>query len=150
MTSTEARDEMLGMLNTYWRANAGAAIGTPQSPPPILWEGSEPGAPPDQAAGWARVTVLHATGQQATLANDVGCRRFRRDGTIIVQCFAPRGKRGLTLAEALATVAKDAFEGKHSPNGEAWFSNATIHEVGPDKGWFQVNASIQFQYDEVK
>lgn len=137
------------MLASYWNARAGGVVGTPEAAPELLWEGVEKSGPPAQSDAFARVTILHASGRQRSLASDTGTRRFERDGIVTVQCFAPRGRRGPTLAEALASVAKDAFEGKASPGG-VWFRNATIKEVGPDKGWFQVNAVVQFQYDEVK
>ncbi|HEY6019460.1 MAG TPA: hypothetical protein VIY48_06050, partial [Candidatus Paceibacterota bacterium] len=105
--------------------------------------------PPDMSKPYARATVLHATGKQATLAGPGGARWERR-GVCIVQCFGPlKNGRGLTVAEGLATVAKNAYEGKASPEG-IWFRNCRINEVGSADGLYQVNAIAEFYYDEVK
>jgi hypothetical protein len=70
---------------------------------------------------------------------------------VIVQVFAPlTAGEGLTQAEALAIIARDAFEGKTAGAGQVWFRNVAINEIGPDGPWFQINVSADFLYDETK
>ena len=64
----------------------------------------------------------------------------------MVQCFGPLANGGLTLAEALAKVAREAFEGSVSPGG-IWFRKCRVNEIGPDANWFQVNMVADFEYD---
>jgi len=49
----------------------------------------------------------------------------------------------------MAESARDAYQGIRTPGG-VWFRNATTREIGNDRAWYNVNAVIQFQYDEVK
>lgn len=148
MTEEQARDEMFDMLDAEWTTKAGAVTGG--AAPLIIWQGEEPETPPSREAGpYARATVRHFTGGQATLGS-VGSRRFNREGAIFVQCFAPLGiGNPLTIAERLGRIARDAFEGRSSPGG-IWFRNPRLNEVGPADGWFQVNVVAPFTYDEVK
>lgn len=68
---------------------------------------------------------------------------------IFVQCFGLLDKGGRTLAQRMAESARDAYQGIRTPGG-VWFRNATTREIGNDRAWYNVNAVIQFQYDEVK
>jgi hypothetical protein len=115
----------------------------------VRWNGKESNEPPLASSAWFRWSMLHTGGEQASLSCEGGKRRWRRDGLIIVQCFAPLDKGGLTLAQRMAESVRDAYQGSSTPSG-VWFRNATTQEVGIDKAWYQVNAVIQFTYDEVR
>lgn len=96
---------------------------------------------------WASFIIRHADGFQTSLGG-VGQRTFARVGIIIVSVFAPIGN-GLSTSYTLAKMAADAYEGKHSPNG-VWFRNVIVREIGRDGEFFQANAMIDFDYDEIK
>jgi hypothetical protein len=87
-------------------------------------------------------------GNQASLANDGGRRRWERTGLVTVQIFVPAGE-GLSEAYSLAKTVADAYEGTTTASG-VWFRNVRVNEVGADGAWFQVNALIEFIYDEIK
>lgn len=138
---TQARDEILTRFRTEWLADGIS------SPVPLTFEDFES----DLASGnapWARVTVRHATGEQATLTDGSGKNRFRRTGTVFVQIFTPFGD-GLSKADALATIAARAFEGKETPL-HVWFRDVRYVEVGRDGQFYNVNVLADFEYDEVK
>ena len=147
MTPAEGRADIYAYFKAYWDANAGAAVGG--TAPGVLWDGIEKGSAPDESGAHARLTLLPAGEYQATLADETGARRWTSFGSVIVECYAPRGKQGFARAEALATVARDAFRGRKSPGG-AWFKNASVRRMGPDKGWFRFDAVTQFEFDDVK
>ena len=146
MTNTEARDSIFAQFRSYWDQAAYGVLGLI---PTVLWQGQENSSPPSNQEPYARATVLHTAGRQATLAGPGGARWERR-GVCLIQCFGPvQGGKGLTLAERMATVAKDAFEGKSTPEG-VWFRNCRQIDIGSADGWFQINVAADFQYDEVK
>lgn len=148
MNTTEARDEIFGMFRLNWGNLAGAVVGG--DPPPIIWQGQEQLAPQIVNGAYARAVVLHQSGMQASLAGDTGIKMWRRSGVVIVQCFGPLSSgKGLTIAEGLATIVKNSFEGLASPGG-IWFRNVRINEVGPNDAWYQVNTIADFTYDEVR
>ena len=113
------------------------------------WAGKEKNDPPNALQEWFRWTMQHTEGGQASLSCEHGERRWRRNGLIIVQCFGPLDKGGMTLAQRMAESVRDAYQGVATPGG-VWFRNATTQEVGHDDAWYQVNAVIQFTYDEVR
>lgn len=143
MTATTpiAIDECAAIMNTM------AASLYPNAE--LRWTGMEQKDPPAVGTSWFRWTMQHTEGGQASLSCEHGERRWRRNGLIIVQCFAPSDKGGLTLAQRMAESVRDAYQGQATPSG-IWFRNATTQEVGFDEGWYNVNAVIQFTYDEVR
>ncbi len=148
LTYADARDEILTLFKDAWDAgadSAGVRVQYPdvaEDPPPETEETNESPSP------WARVTVEHASGGQDTLMGSVGNRRFRRDGTVRVQIFTAFGQ-GLSLADSLAKIAADAFEGQTTPN-DVWFRNVRLNELGRDGEYSVTQVLADFTYDEVK
>lgn len=145
-TFGDARDEILGLFNTAWTSNAGAVNGG--DVPPVAWPGVDASAH-DPESAHARVFLRHVDSRQASFGQ-VGQRRFNRKGLLTIQVFTPTARNtGLSLAENLATIARDAYEGIGTASG-IWFRNVRIQEVGPDKGLYQMNVVAEFEYDELK
>lgn len=99
-----------------------------------------------KSASWARLTILHSSGEQTTLAGNVGNARFGRTGVIIVQCFSPLGI-GLKRAYNEAETVLAAFEGKRTAD-DVWFRNCRIEEVGESGAWYQINVVVEFTYEQ--
>lgn len=110
--------------------------------------GNEKNNPP-QDKDWFRWNMQHTDGGQSSLSNDNGKRRWRREGLILVQCFGLLDKGGLTRGRRMAESVRDAYQGIATPGG-VWFRNATVQEIAQDGRHYQVNAIIQFHYDEVR
>jgi hypothetical protein len=131
LTVQQARDEMSALFATAW------------SPRAVIWDGLV-GKPPSGRTPWARFTIRHAEGGSAA----IGHRKFRREGTIFIQLFAPVGD-GLSSLDPLTKIAMDAYEGQSTAGG-AWFRDVRCREIGPDGDWYQVNVLVDFEYDEIK
>jgi hypothetical protein len=136
LTKAQARDEILSVLNEAWDA----------TDYPMLFE-DLPAVLPKNGP-WARTSVRHVDGEQATLSGGLGLQKFKRSGFITVQIFSPSGD-GLSLSDSLIKIVMDAFEGK-ATSGGVWFRNVRSTEVGPDGNFFQVNVTIDFEYTELK
>ena len=115
----------------------------------VRWAGKDTGAPPEAAKAWFRWSMQHTEGRQASLACVDGVRRWRRNGLITVQCFAPLDKGGITTAQRMAEAVRDVYQGASTPSG-VWYRRATTQEVGQDTAWYQVNTTAMFTYDEVR
>lgn len=143
----DASDAMKFLFWDYWRAltpalNGGVVVS-------VRWQGVTYDGPPPVTKPYATHTIRHAKSQQITFGPP-GQRRFLRPGVIAVQVFTPlANSQGLSLAEKLAIIARDAYEGKATTGG-IWFRNARINEVGPDGTWYQQNMVVEFEYDEIK
>lgn len=148
MTATydQARDEMFALLK------AAADIVAPGIR--IEWQGKEDPskAPPSQEVEWLSVSMRHSPSGsgQASLSCQHGQKRWRRTGSIYVQCFAPLPAGGLKRAMALACAFRDAIQANTGTASGVWFREPVANEVGPDKNWYNANASARFTYDEVK
>jgi hypothetical protein len=143
-----ATDEILDTITDAWAAGIGAASGA--SPlPELLYEirdgDSEPTS--NYSNPWGRVTVRHAAAQQYALASDTGACLFENSGFAVVQIFTPRAqKNGATIAGRMATVVRNALQGKRTAN--VWFKNVTLAEQSRDGPWNQVNCTAQFTWVE--
>ena len=146
-THEAARDAILDKFKAAWDAGTPAVNGG--DIPSVEWPNVDPPDPPltEGNAPWARVTVRHGPGGQATLG-EAGARRFSRTGTVTVQIFVPAAKRGLVTGDRLGNVALSAFEGERSE--DVWFSDVEMREVGVDGAWHQTNVSATFNYEVVK
>lgn len=148
MNILQACEEMKEMFRAAWETNSPAVVGG--DAPKVLWEGNEADTPPAKEFAYARYKILHRDGGQNSLTGATGSTKWKRTGFIAIQCFGPLvSNKGLPIARSLGNIAREAYEGKASPGG-IWFRNPTVREVGPTDGWFQVNAIVEFTYDEVK
>lgn len=140
-TRDEARDEINGRVKAVLDAYNTAEGASLQA----YYEDVSK-MPSDGRSAHLRVFVGHASGGQASLGG-VGNRRFERRGIVTVQVMTPFGD-GFTLADALATVARNAFEGVTTPNG-VWFQNVSPgQEMGKTGPWQQTNVTATFVYTE--
>ena len=147
----QAVDELVRLFNERWNALTPAVLGRDE-PAPVQWPGN-PAVGPSVVQPFGRFMYRHLPDPRHTLA-PAGSRRFTRSGYVLVQCFGPIADPnwttpGLSLAEKLAIIARDAYEGRGTKDG-LWFRNASIAEVGADKVYYQQHARIDFTYDERK
>lgn len=142
MTATidQARDEIFSTFNEAWKGDSASAQ------LPVLWPDRSQ-EPPDTGA-WCRVTLKHTSGRQATLSGEIGSRRFRSTGFVIVQIFTPTGM-GLTLTDQLTKIAVRAFQGVTTASGVI-FRDVRPTEAGQSGNWHQTNVLADFEYDEVR
>lgn len=134
MNSNDAVDEILGHVRDVL-PNGTVAV----------WP-DVPGDTPTDIQ-WIRATVRHAVGNQATLADHGGKRRFKKAGLLMIQCFAPIGD-GEYAARALADVFVVKFETVR--NSPIWYRNIRMQEIGKEGSTVQVNVMAEFQYDDIQ
>lgn len=117
---------------------------------PVQWPNEIPSVdlPPTPQTPWARMSILHATGGQASLAGNIGQARYLRGGVAVFQLFVLFAY-GTTQIYSFAKQVTDAFDGVRGANGTA-FKNTRIREIGADGAWYQVNVFVDFDYEEVK
>lgn len=151
LTYSQATDEMVRLLREAWVSLTPAVVGGPD-PAVMQWPGIPQGQP-DVVQPFGRMIIRHTPDPRHTLAPK-GFRRMSRSGFITVQCFGPVADPawptgGLSLAEKLAIIARDAYEGVGTDDG-LWFRDAGIIELGADKVYYQNQVRVSFQYDECK
>ena len=138
---TQARDEIQAVFKTAWEADADSQNVT------VLYADTAQDVP--TSGHWARITVRHSDGRQATLSGEVGQRRFRKFGIVTVQVFTESGD-GLVTSDTLTAVAESAFQGVTTNPGRVLFRNVRTVEVGQEGNWHQSNVLASFEYDEVR
>lgn len=139
----QARDEVFALIR--------AAVLAWDATVKVYWEGKlVPTAQlPTLNDTWVRVSMQHVDGRQESLAGGDGLRRWNRVGFVTAQCFAPLSKGSVARASELASVVRDALQGRQTESC-VWFKRPRITEVGEDRDWFNVNATIDFDYDELR
>lgn len=138
MTSSEAVDEMLAIFKTVWDDTGYTAIYTDVA-----------GSKPTVQEPWARVTVKHAIGGQASLSDDTGKKVFTQLGTIFIQIFAPQGA-GQVQARDLAQLLLVAYSKRKNGVGSVWYRNQRMKEIGSDGAFDNTNVLIDFTYDDLR
>lgn len=136
LTQAEAAGEMQAMVWAVWEPTGNE----------MHWESVRDERSADESP-WASTFIRHGPSRQVTFG-PVGSRIFEREGTVMMNTFAPIGK-GLSESYAMAKILADAFEGKSSPGG-VWFKNVRINEIGREGQFMQFSALADFTYNEVK
>lgn len=144
LTFAEARDEIHTLFKTAWDA------GVETAGQAVLYADSKTQVPKTDDADsnpdlWARITVAHTGGFQATLG---GNKCFARFGLVTVQVFTALGT-GLSIGDNVYKIVVDSYEGKTTPGG-VWFRNVSVNEIGPEGEWYQTNIIAEFEYEEQK
>ena len=101
---------------------------------------------PDDGTYWARVTRQVVDEAQETLRNGQGQRRFKSEGLVFVQLFAPRGdSKAQDNLDRIAELVRNDF--RTYQNAELEFTNAAITDnVQPEPSWQRANVVSNYTY----
>lgn len=135
MTPLDAVDAMHEIFMAVWKP-----LGFP-----VVWNDLVADVPEKQTL-WARVTVQHTDGRQASLSNQDGVRIWRNSGIYSIQLFEPV-ENGRKRSYEVGKAILDAFRKSHPDC--VWFTNPKLREAGRDGAFLQTNLSINFEYKEV-
>lgn len=113
----------------------------------ILYEGRDKNRPTTDDT-WLTLSIRHVSGNQSGFSA-TPTKKWNRTGLVVAQCFAPLASGSVKKATELACVVRDALQGKQTDSC-VWFRSPMINEIGVDEGWFNVNANITFDYDELR
>ena len=143
-SDADALDEIYDVLNEAWNANAAAIAGYV---PDIRWPGRFEESAPDVTKHWGRVSTQTVSQEKANLSNEPGGNRYRTDGLLFLQLFAPlTDPVAFDQMNALAELARNSYRGKQLP-GDAWFRNERKRELLPDNKFYRCNVIVEYQYD---
>jgi hypothetical protein len=144
-TLTTARNDIVDIFKVKWDADTPAVNG---GAIPVVSYDNVGFTPPTNAA-YAKLRIRHQGGNQATLRGDpsVGATRFTKLGTVIVSVYQPISGADTTLAEALAMIAKEAFEGQKTIN-QVWFRNVFAGFTAIEDKFVRFDVNANFLYDE--
>lgn len=93
---------------------------------------------------WVRFSIRPAVSTQVDITSNNP--RTRTTGVILIQIFSPLGK-GDKAAMQLADAIKAQFRMVTAEG--VTYQEPTITTVGEREGWWQVNVTCPFQYDEI-
>jgi hypothetical protein len=100
----------------------------------------------ETADKWVRLTVNFNDGSQNSFGT-TGTRKFTRRGLIIVQVFTPVNT-GTDENDDLAVNSANLFDGVRLQ--DLWMYNGRIVTVGADGEYYQQNAIIEFEYEDIR
>lgn len=108
--------------------------------------GDVPGEKASSDLPWARVTIQHVNGNQKSLANFEGSRRFTNSGILTIQVFTPIGD-GLVSEYRVGQFIRNAY--RKAQHSNLWFRNVRLSEQPSDGAFAQINVLADFSYDDV-
>lgn len=101
--------------------------------------------PPTDGTPWVRLNIIEGDSDIAGLGG--AARLFRNTGVIICQVFTQEGKgtkEALDIADVLETLWSGA-----SFNGITCRASS-VARVGASGGWYQVNITTPYYWDDIK
>lgn len=148
-TYAVAVNDIFKQINDAWVAGAATAVGEPVE---LRFVGVEKEGKIPTEKFWGRVSTQGAAEGQASMANGIiapNNRRYRADGLVYVQLFAPKSRNtAMQKLRLLSQLARDAFRGKSTANGVS-FNFARIQELDPEESFYRINVVAEYQYDEI-
>lgn len=134
MTPVEATQLIAATVEAGW------------STTPVTFDGQRFTATTGEA--WIRLAIRELP-PLTTTHGAVGQRLTRQRGRVIAQVFAPIGTVDSALpALELALAFRDLFHGRSLGADPIHFEAAAPTRIGAEGGWYQVNVTIPFAYDE--
>lgn len=131
MSHKAANNELKGMFNTQWGVKT-----------PIAWPNVDFNQP---ATAWVRFNIIYGDSQQTDFGGSL--HNERTSGVVIIQVFTPLNQ-GDAEALGLADDVANIFRNWCGTNIRC--RTPAIKDIGNDGfGWYQVNVSIPFIYDEL-
>lgn len=106
------------------------------------------GGPPTGAQPWARLKIDFLQGEQPTLVDGSGGRRFRQHGLLWVQLFVAEGN-GIPALVDLCDTFKNAYFAKNTTNG-VLLRKVGIGRITPDGNYLMGMVTARFEYDEIR
>lgn len=132
MNYRQARDAMFSIFNEVWQPRHAVWTDLPSDIP--------------ESGVWARVTLRHENGEQASLTGGIGTILYDNTGTLFIQVFTPIGQ-GSTENYDLCDMLVSAYR---KANKETWFRNVRMQEVGSTGNFQQHNVLIDFTYTKAE
>jgi len=152
LTLEKANDVICSLFNVQW----GLFVDPDEpfaDPPRVYWDDvdetlvADGKNPPPVDRPFAKVAVEPVSDEQVGIA-EVGYRRFRRYGRVMVLCAAPLS-RGKTLSLRMAQHAELAFKGRLSIEASGvTFLNVLTRDAGRLNQWFCHRVFAEYEYDE--
>ena len=133
MSYEQARKDIQGHIATYLTAVDSTKI---------AWDNVKFNIPTDKSE-WCRVSVQNNISNHKSFGPN---KRTRREGIIFVQVFCIENTNTLSLNQITDNVV-EIFETKLLSGVK--FQSPNVNEVGVSDGWFQVNISVPFYFDDI-
>lgn len=149
--NTQAIDDMVTLLLSALGAGSpGATLLT--YVPDLRYDGKEKSTLPDPAKLWARLSHQGVRDGQTSMAAQVSGpdkRRYRVEGLLFVQIFAPMVDGGMDILEKVANIVKNSYRGKISNVAGVIFRNVRINDLPNDGKSYRKNVVAETSYDEI-
>lgn len=141
-----ARDDMFTAFKTVWDAGAEAIIG---EVPTAYWDGVGVPEEPDPSSPYVIPVIRHNPDTNHLLSADgTNVSRVEFFGVMIIAIRVPVTAGGAAVkAVKLGRLALTAFAGTTTSN-HVWFRNPAVVEAGVDGHFYQVTATVSFEYDD--
>ena len=101
---------------------------------------------PNPPEKWVRISVQFNDGFQESLGIKTN-RKFSGLGLLFIQVFTPINT-ATDENDSLARASKILFDGEHIQ--QVRFFNGRIDTIGPDGEFYQQNAIVEFEFEDIR
>lgn len=98
---------------------------------------------PEDKSEWVRVSIQNNVSNYVSIGPN---RRTRRRGIVFIQIFVPENSETLVCSQIIDDIV-NIFETKILSG--TVFQSPNVREIGASRGWFQVNISVPFYFDDI-
>lgn len=142
-TQLEASNDIFAMFLEGWEANTPAIT---SYVPKVEWPGTKIKGHHNRTEAWARATLTHTISSHKTMGSNSLRERL---GFFTLQIFSPAlRKPDMRTCYKLGEVFRLAMEGNKTVNHCVQMRDCVLHEVPPSGGWLQLNAVVDFSWDD--
>lgn len=147
-----AIDDIFRIVHTAWNAGGTGAAAVLGEAAELRFADVEKQGKIPTDKYWGRVMTSHVSDAQASLSNGVVApnnRRWRGEGIVAVQLFAPKSKpSSKDKLRLLAQSVKLGLRAKVTPNGVE-FNNVRVNDVDSEELFYRLNVVAEYAYDEI-
>lgn len=138
MTFEEGLTELISYFSTTWNER------TPVAYPDVKF--NIPNPDPVLKNTWVRMTPKFVAAPQKSIGNP-GANKHERSGLIVFQVFCPEGGAGLEAGKYAGQIVNMYLS--KTVSGVKYFEPVR-RDIGNDgKGWYQINVTANFEFEEL-
>jgi hypothetical protein len=95
---------------------------------------------------WVRLNIMFNSGSQDSLGKATN-RKFIKQGLVFVQVFTPSNK-GTNENDDLCNSSLNLLDGVRI--NDLWMYNGRINTIGSDGEFYQQNAVVEFEFENIR
>lgn len=144
MNRVDAKNEIFGAVATDWEATLTPIVGNNNE---LRYYGLKYANAVPTTKYWGRLSIQTVSEDQDTLRN--GTRRYRAEGLVFVQLFAPiNDSQVATKLDQIADGVRNLFRHCTAADNVQFSRARVVDNIDPEPAWLRANVVSEFEYNQ--